>query len=970
MRDSFARVLAAAAAAMALLFVASCSSGPSGAGTGAGGSGKAGAGGALGSGGSASAGSGGGGGVALTTGGSGGTGRDGGGDTLWPDAATDAARAGAGGATGQTGGATGATGGRTGVAGGSAAGGSVTGGGAAGGSGGRSPAGGATGRGGATGAGGGPAPTLVTIAGPVVKVDFDMQGRPTSEVSEIGYTAWPVTSAASISNTFAGITFTFAKAGANGTALRSDWQKAAIQAPNYARLLGDGLTVDGGEAGAQIQMTIKGLSAGPHSLLAYINQTGNVASAAPIDVLMGDTVEIAGALPSIRALTTASAKTVYLQFDAQAGEDVVILFRAEISSSAASKNVMINGFDLNVPNPADQASQPSPENGDEHVDCDAGSATLSWKAASTAVSHDVYVGDDLVALQSATRSSPFFRGNQTGTSYKLAAVDSLKTTYWRIDEITAQNVATPSTIWYFRPRHLAFPSAEGYGRFARGGRGGVVVHVTNLNDSGPGSLRAAVETDVGPRTVVFDTGGIIKLASRLTLAQSYITVAGQTAPGKGICIRSAPFGTSGAHDVVIQHVRVRLGAGATFDGMGLQGSDHSIVDHCSISWTIDEAFSSRSGKNITLQRTLISEALNVAGHENYPAGTEHGYAGSISGDVGSFHHNLLAHCEGRNWSLAGGLDADGNFAGRLDIFNTVVYNWGGRATDGGAHEVNFVNNYYRPGAATAIFVALNAQYESFPGTQKYYFAGNVMPGYFDESSQDKGRKYTGTPDGYSPWVASPFFPSYAKIQTAGEAFKDVLSDVGCTQPVLDDHDARVVKETLDGTTTYKGSVSGKPGLPDKESDVGGYESYPSETREASWDSDGDGLPDFWEKQVGSNPSSQAGDFSDGNADPDGDGYTRLDDYLQWMAKPHFFTNPGAEVAIDLAQTFVGYTSSPSYSSSEVVNGTVSISGKTATFKATACGLAAWKLAVKDGAGNGVTKEMVAFVDAAAGASCP
>src|SRR5262249_28944049 len=151
-------------------------------------------------------------------------------------------------------------------------------------------------------------------------------------------------------------------------------------------------------------------------------------------------------------------------------------------------------------------------------------------------------------------------------------------------------------------------SAEGYGRFARGGRGGVVVHVTNLNDSGAGSLRAAVETTtLGPRTIVLDVGGVIRLGSRLTLADNYVTVAGQTAPGKGIVIRAAPFGASGAHDDVIQDVRVRLGAGMTYDGMGLQGSDHCIVDHCSISWTIDESFSSRNGKNITLQRTFISE---------------------------------------------------------------------------------------------------------------------------------------------------------------------------------------------------------------------------------------------------------------------------------------------------------------------------------------------------------------------------
>ena len=174
-------------------------------------------------------------------------------------------------------------------------------------------------------------------------------------------------------------------------------------------------------------------------------------------------------------------------------------------------------------------------------------------------------------------------------------------------------------------------------------------------------------------------------------------------------------------------MRVRLGAGATYDGMGMAGNNHSIIDHCSISWTIDEAFSSRNGKNLTLQRTLIAEALNIAGHSNYSHGSAHGFAASIGGDVGSFHHNLLAHCNGRNWSMAGGLDGDGYYAGRLDIFNNVVYNWGDRATDGGAHEVNFVNNFYKKGVATSQHYMLTAQLEGKgKGSQSYYYSGNIL----------------------------------------------------------------------------------------------------------------------------------------------------------------------------------------------------------------------------------------------------
>jgi hypothetical protein len=434
-------------------------------------------------------------------------------------------------------------------------------------------------------------------------------------------------------------------------------------------------------------------------------------------------------------------------------------------------------------------------------------------------------------------------------------------------------------------RQLAFPTAEGYGRFAQGGRGGRVIKVTNLDDSGPGSLRAAVEAE-GPRTVVFDVSGRIRLASKLIVrrANSQLTIAGQTAPGLGICISDYNFGVLGAHDVIIRYIRVRPGnvSGRTLDGMGLAAANDCIIDHCSISWTQDEGFSSRGARNITLQRTLISEALNVAGHRNYPAGTSHGYAASIGGDVGSFHHNLLAHCAGRNWSLAGGLDkaARHAYAGRLDIRNNVVYNWRHRTTDGGAHEVNFVNNFYKPGPATTYFRALKAQYGNFPGTQRYYVAGNVMPGHFGADEQEKARTASTErggklPETYSPWADAPFFAAHVRTQTAEEAYADVLADVGCNFPALDPHDQRILAETRAGTAAYRGSRSGLPGLPDSQEDVGGWDEYPEVRRAADWDTDGDGMPDAWEKKNGLDPTNAA----DGPADRNGDGYTNLEDYL-------------------------------------------------------------------------------------------
>src|SRR5690606_33094797 len=138
----------------------------------------------------------------------------------------------------------------------------------------------------------------------------------------------------------------------------------------------------------------------------------------------------------------------------------------------------------------------------------------------------------------------------------------------------------------FRTRHLAFPGAEGYGRFARGGRGGRVIEVTNLDDAGPGSLRAAVEAE-GPRTVVFRVGGTINLESKLIIRNPYITIAGQTAPGDGIAVGGYTFGCLGARDVIMRYVRIRVGdtAGTTMDGTGFASTDHAIYDHCSISWS-------------------------------------------------------------------------------------------------------------------------------------------------------------------------------------------------------------------------------------------------------------------------------------------------------------------------------------------------------------------------------------------------
>jgi hypothetical protein len=788
---------------------------------------------------------------------------------------------------------------------------------------------------------------------PVVKVDLNFSGRQEAEVNEPGYTAWPIATASTATMVIENVTFTF-----TGTSFTSEWYKAGIQSPNYARLACDGLVA------SAVELRISGLPAGKHTLLTYHNSnvSPTTGTFSPMDVYVDGVQVVNDLMPSNRELVISNVPVSYLTLDAKANTDIVIKFESEPTSTATIKNVYICGFELNTPHNSLQARLPIPSDMDKHVDADLGTLALKWTHAPGAVSHDVYFGTNAADIAAANHSSALFKGNQTDTTYSAGNLNAMTTCYWRIDEISSIGIVTRGNTWMFIPRRIAFKGAEGYGRFAIGGRGGKVVEVTTLADDGAGSFREAVTNDIGPRTIVFKVSGMITLSSRLTLTQNNITIAGQTAPGKGICIRKAPFGLSGAQDIVIQNVRVRLGSGITYDGMGMSGSDYCIIDHSSISWTIDEAFSSRSGKNITLQRTLISEALNVAGHQNYPAGTAHGYAASISGDIGSFHHNLLAHCDGRNWSLAGGLDGNGNYSGRLDIFNNVVYNWYDRATDGGAHEVNFVNNYYKKGASTKTNYALNAQYDAFPGTQQYYFAGNVMPGVFDETTQANGRKYTGTPNGYSPWVDQSFFPSYATVQTASDAFKNVLSDVGCTQPVFDDHDIRVVNETLNGTYSCVGSVSGLPGLPDNETDIGGWENYPEIQRPNSWDTDHDGIPDWWEALKGLNAYSAVGDFSDSNADADHDGYTNLEEYLMWMGNPHFFTTNNTAVTIDLSTLNRGYTVSPSFLFTNVVNGIITQSpgSPTIQFKPKASGLASFTFTITDGAGSTMSQQIGIF----------
>lgn len=771
--------------------------------------------------------------------------------------------------------------------------------------------------------------TLALCYANAQRIDFNNSGRSESEGLEPGYVAWTFGRVKSAQKTFAtpagdSISITIsATPGMEGNGIQTKYWKQGVV--NYkAKLVGDQVSVinapdttdysdceDVTQGQCGLRLVVSGLTAGRHTLLSYHNACDKITGTlAPLSVLVGGKVVATGIRPTMREQLTSNAAYAYIQFDVSEGQTITIDYVSQPNADSAYAycGTMINALVFDEPNPTTMAFNPVPANLDWHVDADDGQATLHWQGATEAVRHHLMMGTESGQLSEVAVL--------TDTLYTLTGLKNINTYYWRIDEETATGRVYEGTEWAFRPRHIAFPSAEGYGRFANGGRGGKVVFVTNLNDSGPGSFRAAATSGDGPRTIIFNVSGIITLDSRIFIDKN-VTIAGQTAPGKGVCFRKSPLGIN--DDNIVRYIRMRKGIGDTSDGIGMHGANHSILDHASISWTIDEAFSSRQAQNITLQHTLISEALSMAHHKNYPEGTDHGFAGSISGDVGSFHHNLLAHCSGRNWSLAGGLDNEGNLQGRLDIFNMVVYNWSRHACYNGAHEVNFVNNYYKRGPATnqtnAIRVMLNADPPSSKtSTQRYYFAGNVEPGVFDESNQSVGRRPNGADERrydtlyYKQWVDEPFFPSYAKIETAEEAYKSVLSDVGCSQPVFDDHDRRVVDETLRGTYHYKGSISGHYGLIDNEADCGGYEVYPEMARDSTYDTDQDGMPDWWEELSGADPA-----VADNNADPDGDGYTQLEDFLNWMGEEHRLMAAGMRDTVNLHQTFFyGYEKAPVY----------------------------------------------------------
>jgi len=423
---------------------------------------------------------------------------------------------------------------------------------------------------------------------------------------------------------------------------------------------------------------------------------------------------------------------------------------------------------------------------------------------------------------------------------------------------------------------LAFPGAEGAGRYTSGGRGGAVYEVPNLNDSGPGSLREAVNKS-GKRTIVFRVSGAIRLLTDLKISKGDLTIAGQTAPGDGICLRDQTT-FIGANNVIIRFLRFRLGDSLKTEDDAIWGRERKkvIIDHCSASWSVDETMSIYGNDSTTVQWCLLAESLYKSTH---PKGA-HGYGGIWGGTNSSFHHNLFAHHSSRNPRFSG---KETPKCVNFDYRNNVIYNWGDNSAYGGEDgTINMVANYYKSGPATKSskrnrIVEPSAELPSYP-PGKWYIQDNTVEGFPLISADNWAGGVQGS---YSnPAVVRAFEPfPFVPIEqhSAEEAYARVLQYAGAILPKRDAVDARIIQDVITGTASFEGSGYDPgnakiTGIIDSQSQVGGWPELFSLPAPA--DSDHDAMPDYWENSNGLNP-----------ADPEdrnlltADGYTRLELYL-------------------------------------------------------------------------------------------
>jgi pectate lyase len=392
-------------------------------------------------------------------------------------------------------------------------------------------------------------------------------------------------------------------------------------------------------------------------------------------------------------------------------------------------------------------------------------------------------------------------------------------------------------------KSLAFPGAGGAGKYTVGGRGGQVYVVTNLNDDGEGSLRKGVHRS-GSRTIVFAVAGTIHLERSLDINKDSITIAGQTAPGDGICLQGYGIKIK-ANEVILRYLRIRPGDiyAEEQDALSAIGNKNIIIDHCSMSWSTDEACSLYNNENLTLQFCIISESFNLSYHHK----GEHGYGGIWGGNKASFHHNLLAHHKSRNPRFQGDRSLKEGQQELVEMVNNVIYNWGEKAAyagEGGSY--NMIANYFKPGPATAkdervLFI------EPYLPCGHFYLQGNVMDGSMTVTENNvlgmnnkKGQRAHAV-------ASEPFTVSDLVIEEAPVAYQKVLKSAGASR-VRDTVDSRIVREVADGL-----SSCGNNGIINSQEDAGEWPVLSADT--IASDSDGDGMPDEWEIVNGLNPKN-------------------------------------------------------------------------------------------------------------------
>ncbi|MCM1356296.1 MAG: thrombospondin type 3 repeat-containing protein [Staphylococcus sp.] len=489
----------------------------------------------------------------------------------------------------------------------------------------------------------------------------------------------------------------------------------------------------------------------------------------------------------------------------------------------------------------------------------------------------------------------------------------------------------PYVPWASRPDDLvkapipAFPGAEGGGMYSPGGRGGKVITVTNLNDSGPGSFREACETG-GARIIVFNVSGVINLKTPIYVRAPYVTIAGQTAPGDGVCIAGESFQVD-THDVVIRHMRFRRGDSRVHnreDSFGGNPVGNIMIDHCSAEWGLDENISfyrhmydPSEGQykttelklptvNVTIQNTISAKALDTYNHA---------FGSTLGGENCMFARNLWASNSGRNPSIG--------WNGVFNFVNNIVFNWVHRSSDGGDYtaKFNMINNYYKPGPATPKEGNIGHRIlKPEAGRSKLdhkvygrvYAEGNIMEGYPEITADNwaGGIQIESDPDcgEFTDYMRAntPFAMPYVNILSANDAYDYVLKNVGATIPTRDIIDERIIEEVRTGVPYYekklpKDAYGDTSGLAEKSqaedgsfryrrlpkdsyklgiiTDIRQMGGYPEYKGTPYVDSDNDGMPDAWELANGLNPN----DPSDANGDCTGDGYTNIEKYINGIS---------------------------------------------------------------------------------------